>query len=158
VHGRELWRSDGTEEGTELVEDLNLGGSSSPSNLTTFGDTLFLSADDGAHGRELWRSDGTETGTRLVKDIDPGEHDSQPTGLTAFAGTLFFGAGDKVHGRDLWRSDGTRHGTKLVDDINQHHSRRHGSSRPNRLTGIGDTLFFSADDGTHGRELWKLEP
>ena len=31
------------------------------------------------------------------------------------------------------------------------------SSYPNYLTAIGDTLFFQADDGTHGYELWKTD-
>ena len=29
-------------------------------------------------------------------------------------------------------------------------------SSPEDLTFVGTTLFFSANDGTHGRELWKL--
>src|SRR5262245_2341747 len=44
-HGRELWKTDGTPEGTVLVADLILGGAgSNPSNLTTVGNTLFFSA------------------------------------------------------------------------------------------------------------------
>ena len=30
------------------------------------------------------------------------------------------------------------------------------SSAPKSLTVIGDTLYFSAEDGIHGRELWAL--
>ena len=28
---------------------------------------------------------------------------------------------------------------------------------PSSLTGVGGTLFFTADDGIHGRELWKSD-
>ena len=30
-------------------------------------------------------------------------------------------------------------------------------SRPSGFAGVGGTLFFTADDGIHGRELWKSD-
>ncbi len=41
-HGTELWKSDGTAEGTVLVKDINVGGSSSPSYLTNLNGTCSL--------------------------------------------------------------------------------------------------------------------
>ena len=74
AHGRELWKTDGTEAGTVLVKDIQPGGyDSDPSYLTDVGGTLFFTADDGIHGAELWKTDGTEAGTVLVKDINPGD-------------------------------------------------------------------------------------
>jgi ELWxxDGT repeat protein len=71
VHGRELWRSDGTGAGTALVYDATPGpNGSGPSDLTDVGGKVFFTAHDGVHGRELWKSDGTRTGTMLVKDIN----------------------------------------------------------------------------------------
>src|SRR5256885_1146923 len=32
-----------------------------------------------------------------------------------------------------------------------------GSSSPTGLVAIGATTYFSADDGIHGRELWKSD-
>jgi ELWxxDGT repeat protein len=53
--GRELWRTDGTEAGTELVYDLAPGpASSSPHELTAVGPDLYFAADDGISGTELW--------------------------------------------------------------------------------------------------------
>ena len=52
--GYELWLSDGTREGTHLV-DINPGtGSSQPNSFTVVGNALFFFADDGIHGNEPW--------------------------------------------------------------------------------------------------------
>src|SRR5262245_16550770 len=60
VHGRELWKTDGTAAGTALVKDIQPGrGSSYPEYLTSFNGTLFFTANDGVNGKELWKSDGT---------------------------------------------------------------------------------------------------
>jgi ELWxxDGT repeat protein len=55
IHGRELWKSDGTAAGTVMVADINPGRAGSyPSYLTNANGTLFFSANDGVHGSELW--------------------------------------------------------------------------------------------------------
>ncbi len=154
VHGRELWKSDGTAAGTVLVKDVFPGeASSSPTGLMFVDGVLFFTADDGVHGRELWRSDGTEAGTFLVADIFPGLESSIPSSLVAAGGVLFFEAEEGVHGGELWKSDGTEAGTVLVKDILPGPD----SAFPFHLAVVGDTLFFSADDEVHGRELWKSD-
>ena len=165
THGRELWRSDGTEAGTVLVKDINPGSGGNDSDnwywgfypggpLTDVNGTLYFAANDGTRGGELWRSDGTEAGTVLVKDINPGSGGGDPGGLTNVNGTLYFSAEDGTNGRELWKSDGTAAGTVLVKDINPGSSSSldyWGSS----LTNVNGTLFFTANDGTSGNELWK---
>src|SRR5262249_45248093 len=123
VHGRELWKTDGTTTGTVLVQDIFPGSYGSyPDDLVMIGSTLFFTADDGVNGRELWKSDGTAAGTVLVKDIFPGPGGSLPLAptvpnLTNVNGTLFFRANDGVTGGELWKSNGTAAGTVLVKDI-----------------------------------------
>src|SRR5262249_2004582 len=106
--GTELWKSDGTSEGTVLVRDIVAGlDSSDPANLTAVNGKLFFTANDGANGVELWVSDGTEAGTTLVRNIDsrPGAS-SNPANLVNVGGKLFFTASDGVNGTELWASDG----------------------------------------------------
>jgi ELWxxDGT repeat protein len=159
-HGTELWRSNGTAAGTQMVSS-SLDG---PSYLTNVGGTLFFPVSDGTHGTELWRSNGTLAGTQIVKDINPGSGGSNPGNLANLGGTLFFSADDGTHGVELWRSNGTAGGTVLVKDINPgshlvgppgHQHLVPNSSYPSYFTDLGGTLLFSANDGTHGVELWR---
>ena len=173
--GRELWVSDGTTEGTSLVADINPRTSSNPSGLTEVNGKLYFSANDGETGRELWVSDGTPEGTELVADINPGTDisygydgsagevyiypaSSDPRDFAEFNDLLYFSANDGDNGEELWASDGTAEGTELVADINPGVDRfGDGSgSFPRDLTVVGDELFFDADNGETGDELFKL--
>ena len=156
-NGRELWKSDGTSDGTIMVKDITGDDTSSFTDespyFTAVKNTLYFRANDGTNGRELWKSDGTSDGTVMVKDIRTGSASSNPTELTAVGDTLYFGASDGTNGIELWKSDGTLDGTVMVKDIYTPYQ----SSRPTKLTAVGDTLFFSANDGTNGWELWKSD-
>lgn len=88
--GIELWKTDGTQQGTELVKDINdtmAGADSYPYPLTfmyqvpptvnqTLGSKYLFAADNGSEGFEPWVSDGSEAGTMLLKDISAGGGDS----------------------------------------------------------------------------------
>ncbi|MFN7806294.1 MAG: ELWxxDGT repeat protein, partial [Planctomycetaceae bacterium] len=163
INGVELWKSDGTSSGTLLVKNIRSGGASSgsnPGNFINFNGTLFFSADDGVNGRELWKSDGTSSGTVLVKNIRGGGaiSSSNPVNFMNVNGTLFFRANDGVNGSELWKSDGTSSGTVLVRDI----SSGSASSTPvslylSYLTNLNGTVYFTANDGSSGLELWKSD-
>ena len=72
-HGRELWVTNGTAQGTELVKDIVPGPVGSyPNNLTNANGTLYFTAASANGQNELWRSDGTAQGTTLVADL-PGQ-------------------------------------------------------------------------------------
>ncbi len=67
THGPELWTSDGTAAGTQLVKDIWPGTPGSfPFDFTVVGSRFYFAADDGSHGRELWKSNGTLAGTLMV--------------------------------------------------------------------------------------------
>jgi ELWxxDGT repeat protein len=149
----ELWKSDGTANGTVIVKGIYSGGGTNPQQLTAVGNTLYFQADDGTNGTELWKSDGTANGTMMVKDINSGSNDSYPVRFTAIGTTLYFRADDGNNGYELWKSDGTTSGTVMVKDIDS----GSGSSYPGQITAVGNTIYFSADDGTNGGELWKSD-
>ena len=143
----------------DLMKDIFPGSMSSElGNLTVVGSTLFFTANDDVNedNWELWKSDGTAAGTMLVKDINPGTAGSYPNDLTVIGSTLYFQALDGADGGDnseLWKSDGTAAGTVIVADINP----GDGGSWPYSFTVVGSMLFFTADDGTNGDELWQFD-
>ena len=180
VHGQELWISDGTAVGTQLLKDIHPNNLPPPmaseapvigsdiQNLTEVNGEIEFSADDGVHGQELWKTDGTTAGTMLLKDIwagtapnyyggPPIPNGSNPYDLTNVNGTLFFTATDAAHGEELWMSDGTANGTTMVTDLNPGPASvfdpwNAGAIAPAPAGGV----LVAADDGTHGRELWDI--
>ncbi len=157
--GVELYMSDGTDEGTHLVKNINPTKyqDSYPDNFTIVNNTLFFAANDGINGKELWKTDGTEEGTVLVKDIYPGSPGSMISPLVPFVSfnnNLYFSAlykeGAISYGGELMKSDGTNDGTVLVKDIYPGAE----NSYPNYFCAVDGDLFFSATN-TLGTELWK---
>src|SRR5262245_61135040 len=160
--GVELWRSDGTAAGTVLVKDIRVGtGSGQPSDLVVVGSQIFFRACTAANGCELWKSDGTTAGTVMVKDIRPGTANGL-TGLfrrlVVLDGRVLFQANDGVNGAELWVSDGTAAGTVMLKDIDPRPvTGTQGQSNPEKLVQAGGRVFFWANDGVAGRELWKTD-
>ncbi len=69
VLGHELWRTDGTEDGTQLVRDIFEGSADSlPQEFVNIDGTVYFSARSEL-GRELWKSDGSFDGTVLARII-----------------------------------------------------------------------------------------
>lgn len=153
--GYELWRTDGTQEGTYLVKDILPFRSSWPRSLFRFGDRLVFFADGEGVGLEPHISDGTKSGTVLLKDTWPGEGAGFDYGheWLEFAGQLFFSARTPGEGLELWVSDGTEPGTQLFADLNPGTQ----SSVPANFIVKGDRFYFSASDGVRGVELWASD-
>jgi len=158
----ELWKSDGTEAGTVLLGRFGANTSIRPDpRLVKAGGSVYFAASSRTQTGdvELWKTDGTVAGTIRVKDINPGETNaSAPIGLTPWGDRVFFSATDPAAGRELWVSDGTDAGTHRVKDVNPGPSDGVATFNPGALWGaIGDRFYFTADDGTHGTELWSTD-
>jgi ELWxxDGT repeat protein len=158
IHGAELWRTDGTDQGTYMVKDIQPGAvGSAPIRFNSIQGKLLFFADDGIHGDELWISDGTEAGTNLVKDINAGaanvirrNYQPQVYDRLVINDILYFAADDGAGFSQLWRSDGTETGTYFIKKVCPI------CDANNFLTGwftaLGDVLYFQANDG-----LWKSD-
>ena len=154
--GVELWVTDGTEDGTNIVRDIYPGaGYSDIANPVALNGLLVFSANDNDRGNELFVSDGTDDGTFRLMDISPGSSSSypEPTPGGVYNGHVYFTAySEFFDDYELYRTDGTSAGTELFMDINTEFGE---SSNPEAFMEMGGILYFSADNGTTGQELWR---
>lgn len=151
----ELWKSDGTTEGTMMVVDITTdpfapNQDSKPHNFIEYNGALYFSAQTPHHGFHLFTSDGTAEGTRTVVDAEYHQQGfANPEQLTKAGGKLFFTAiGAK--GNELYVYDGVNPPV-LTRDIKLHWP---GSS-PINLTALNGILYFQADHRSTGYELWR---
>ena len=159
VHGRELWKTDGTIAGTQMVLDINPSTvSSSPEDLVRVGDTLYFTAEDGSlSGRQLWKSDGTSAGTTHIIVFEPFVGPAaRLSNLTKVDDILFFSGDIGGIGIELLKFDTVTNTSGLVKNI---FPAQGASSRPSELADANGTLYFSAFNNSpgelQGRELWK---
>ena len=152
VNGRELWSTDGTAEGTAMAADICPDScSSNPENLYGFKDTLWFSADAGdGTGGELWSLDILGEKAEMIADICPGSCSSESgaNGWTTLGEELFFSAegGDGV---ELWAySDSLREVSNFDSGVDPDVGQVIG------LVTFEERIWFDADDGQNGRELW----
>ena len=158
--GYELWKSDGTTSGTVMIKDIYPGsGNGLPDELIFIDNTLYFAATDPDNGRELWKSDGTSQGTIIYKDIVSGTGSSNPINLNTAFGDLFFVTwknGDSE--ADLWKIDLTNHNAvKLYDFTSDPVTSTRENNVPIDFTQVNDKLFFVANDGLTGNELWVTD-
>jgi ELWxxDGT repeat protein len=124
------------------------------------GTRLYFDANDASSGNELWAHETTNSSTWQVAVIVSGSGSSNPggyAGITVVGTRLYFDAYDGSSSRELWAHETTNSSTWLVADINS----GGGGSNPGRyaggLTVVGTRLYFDADDGSSGYELWRME-
>jgi ELWxxDGT repeat protein len=190
-----LWVSDGTEAGTISKLNYRPGGDDNVGSKYVIGDYFYFGVTGpGEFSSNLARVKlstgevnvlGSKTGvivavlnneliavtgsdtllkldkdtreTTLIKQINPDVGNGDPIRqLTVIDDKLFFWADNGVNGYELWTSDGTTVGTRMIKDINPGAN----DSFNNNYFGfkpVNGKVYFQANDGTHGEELWVTE-
>jgi large repetitive protein len=153
----ELWYTDGTQAGTQVLADFLPGFAVSiPESLVTIGERLyFVAALDSSGASGWWSTDGTPAGTQPVPtnqalglDSYWGAHDDLGS-LEELVYTAYtFGAG-----LELWRHDPQTGQQTPLTDI----APGAGDARPSRSAELNGRLIFDAFSPVHGRELWTLD-
>ncbi len=148
LHGVELFSSDGTAAGTQIVKDIIPGiqGSLPLKSVIYKGDLYFL-CSNGATTAGLWKSDGTTAGTTLIKQgggNDPFLNDAKFA--PPFNGILYFVANENQF-YPLWQTDGTAAGTKVASFQNTKDPAQ-SQSNDFKFALFNNELYFSGKCGT----------
>ena len=160
--GNELWKTDGTPEGTVLVRSFmpapGYSGGRVRSLAGVNGRLVFrVQPVFGGSFDQIWTSDGTPAGTVMVREFSGPlagsiyDYDS----LAVLGGAAYFMASplsDPIN-VELWKTDGTAAGTVRVKDIYPGNM----GSAPGGIKSLGGRLYFSAQDPDAGVELWTSD-
>ncbi len=138
------WKSDGTAKGTKMFAEID-SRSDYPKNFVSLGSKVIFSVGYDSYPRGLWITDGTSIGTKLLKNV------TKPEEIVSDGSTAYFRASGYDGGTELWKTNGTELSTVRMKDIFPGLS----NSNPNNLTLMGSGVFFSANDGVNGFELWR---
>lgn len=162
--GIALWVSNGTAAGTAKVADISPAVEDSgkrivPGQFAASNGNLYFANYGSSTGVELWKSNGTAKGTAVLKDINPGLGRSFPGHMKVVNGALYFSASDGKGGNQLWKTSGTAAGTVKVRTLA---TTATGDALLSNLyqgssATIGNTMFFAANNGVFGTELWKTD-
>jgi len=148
----EIWRTDGTPDGTRRLTDL--GGPGNFLDLSILWDGKLLFDVQGPELCSFWTSDGTAAGTRQILPARPDLR--CPTALVDLGSHFLFvarvGTGD-LPIPQVFLSDGTPAGTRQISAVQE--SRDFLYDQPVR---IGDTVFFRLAGPVYSEsELWQTD-
>ena len=145
----ELWRTDGTPQGTRLLKVFPAATYLDPQTAIVWnGRLLFVEVDAAGDGCSLWSTDGTPAGTRQI----PWAQAACPSTMVPWGPQILFfvwegGTGGST--TNIFAGDGTPAGTHPVATLQ-------GFADSRGLAPIGGTLFFDLIAGEES-QVWQTD-
>lgn len=153
-HSPQVWKTDGSAEGTVLVSWSAFPGWSYPYYMVATESRVFYRTEYGGLHGYLYSTNGTPAGTRIVTSESILNLASDYNPLVAMGSNLYYIA--TPPGRDvvprIWRSDGTEAGTVPVIE-----SREDGVLVRGDMFAGSRFLFFLGSAEESGLELWRTD-
>ncbi len=134
---QQIWRSDGTGGGTVSIASAGFA-----SELAAFRSKLYFT-----RAGRIWRTVSGNGTPVLRKSVNPQQ-------MTPGRKALYFvGGRGKNLDSELWQTTGKPATTRRIPGAG-----RRGGTQLHDLAAVGKTLYFTAKDRRHGRELWRIGP
>jgi ELWxxDGT repeat protein len=144
-----LYRTGGTTATTSLQNNLVFGAVTSGAIVNSYNSLLGIALF--AAGTRIYRADTSGFNTFPIGQPPTLTNGSQWYTLPGADVAVFAGTSSGF-GFEPWRSNGFPSGTTRVLDLNPGSA----SSLPREFTHAGGLVYFTADDGSSGRELWAM--
>ncbi|BBO35466.1 ELWxxDGT repeat protein [Lacipirellula parvula] len=142
-----MWRSDGTESGTQRINLPGLGNH--PTQLANANGTLYFVSG----GTVRTYDPVTNSSTLLAESLNA------PSFLASAGDVLYFRANDYYPATGyhpvIYKTDGTPQGTAKIKEF----PKSELYLQPSAVAAVGESLYFTALDPTSGeQQLWRTEP
>jgi ELWxxDGT repeat protein len=95
--GKELWKTDGTEAGTQQVTDI----AANPDSLVSLNQAIYFVAEDSNGDEQLWVTNDSSQGATMLRETFPSAPEN-PSNLAVLGNSLFFQGSDDLHGEEIW--------------------------------------------------------
>lgn len=141
--GTGLWETDGTDQGTHLIQHAG-AGLGSPTLLTSFHGQLYFINWKSSNDLELWKSNGTAAGTKRILDLPSDGNSAYVPEMRVIGDSLYFG----VTNAGIFRSDGTAAGTTLLKQT---------TGEISSIKKIGNSIYFTELAGTPVMKIWRSD-
>ncbi|MCM8568912.1 T9SS type A sorting domain-containing protein [Gramella jeungdoensis] len=154
-YGNELFRYDPVTGKSSLFKDLNSRYPGFPIGFESINNNLYFSASN-----HLFLTNGSKENLRKIDKVRSSyyQRQSEKIEFEKMNNELYFNGLSEGSGIELWKTDGTQGGTVMVKDINPGQENSvYEEYFYNNFKAVDGKLFFPADDGEHGLELWITE-
>ncbi|ASP39617.1 hypothetical protein CHH28_13465 [Bacterioplanes sanyensis] len=157
VHGKELWVTDGTTDGTQMVQDLSPGVEDSKfTHLYHHNDMLLLGAGSSTGYPSIAMVPADQNSIHFMVDAP------WPADFIEYKDTVFFAHGGasirKTRGvSGIYQTDGSYPGTQLIFSSYTTTPSPHLISSIHNLHIVGNKLLFFAITPDHGHELYMMD-
>lgn len=150
--GQELYLYDWrTDTAPRRLTDLNpYEACAHPANIVYMNGVIYFTAGNITGMEHLWAVSIEQSQPLKCLTAASQTHSISPRDLTMVDQTLYFSGVDESGRRKLWATDGSR--TGLVVDTNEGETK----FSPVNLVEFKGQLYYTAYDGVHGEEVFKL--